>query len=43
MKKKFFAPTCIIRDVNEVNIMTASQQVGLDWNTDWGEYWDPFA
>lgn len=42
MKKKFSAPICIIREIKNVNIMTVSQQVALDWNSSWGEGWDPY-
>lgn len=43
MYKNYESPDMIIR-LHEVasDVMTVSQQVGVEWNGEWGEGWDPY-
>lgn len=43
MLKDYTRPDMLIRLHNETSdVMTASQQVGVEWNNAWGEAWDPY-
>lgn len=43
MQKNYETPDMIIRlhDLTQ-DVMTVSQQVGVDWNGEWGDSWDPY-
>ena len=43
MQKNYETPDMLIRLHNEASdVMSASQQVGVEWNGEWGDTWDPY-
>lgn len=41
MKKKFSEPEILFETLDEAVVLTSG--VGVDWNDEWGEEWNPYV